>query len=108
RGRFVWSNEYMSMNKIPSILSGIDFNAPHLHWISALSRYTRERREELGLSLERAADLAGLELSEWCALESGWVPEDMGIMLAIAATLQTSWADYSFLVLMADCEQNGG
>jgi len=29
-------------------------------------------RQELGLTVERAAELAGLEMSEWYALESGW------------------------------------
>jgi hypothetical protein len=70
----------------------------------ALASYTR-RREELGLSLKRAAELAGLELSEWCALEAGWVPEDMYRLQAIAGTLQASWADYSFLALMAECQK---
>jgi transcriptional regulator with XRE-family HTH domain len=98
----------MSMNKSedPAIFSALDFDAPRLRWDTALACYSRECREELGLSLERAAELAGLELSEWCALESGWVPDDMATLQAIAATLQTSWADYSFLALMADCQQH--
>ena len=91
----------------PDILSAVDFSAPRLSWTSALARFTRERRGKLGLSLERAAELAGLELSEWCALESGWAPDDMGTIQAIAATLETSWIDYSFLALMADCQQMG-
>ena len=100
----------MSMNRtphMPAILSAVDFCAPRLAWDAALARYTRRRREELDLSLEHAAELAGLELSQWCALESGWVPDDMGTIQAIAATLETSWADYSFLALMADCQQMG-
>ena len=48
-----------------------------------------------------------MELSEWCALESGWVPDsgDFSRIEAIAATLQIFWGDYSFLVLMATCQQ---
>ena len=111
------SIEYMSMHKpktnavtdpeTPAILSAVDFNAPHLNWASGLARYTRRRREELGLSLEHAAKLAGLELSEWCALESGTVPDldDTGRLRAIAGTLQISWVDYSFLALMGICQQ---
>ncbi len=91
----------------PDILSAVDFDAPRLAWTSALARFTRERRGKLGLSLERAAELAGLELSEWCALESGWAPDDMGAIQAIAATLETSWIDFSFLALMAECQQIG-
>ena len=46
-----------------------------------------------------------MELSEWCALECGWVPDmpqGMDLLMAIAGTLETSWADLSFLALMAD------
>jgi hypothetical protein len=50
----------MSMSKIPSILSTVDFTAPRPGWASALASYTRKRREELNLSPERAAELAGL------------------------------------------------
>ena len=101
----------MSMNKIkptaPAILSAVDFTASRTGWTSGLARYTRRRREELGLSVERAAELAGLELSEWYALESGWVPDpdDMNRIEAIAATLEIFWGDYSFLALMATCQQ---
>ena len=100
----------MSMTRTPhppDVLSAVDFDAPRLAWDAALARYSRQRRKQLGLTQERAAQLAGLELSEWCAMEAGWVPDDMGTIQAIAATLETSWADYSFLALMADCQQMG-
>jgi len=98
----------MSMNRTqptPDILSAIDFRAPQLDWGGGLTRYIRQRRQDLGLTEERAAQLAGLQLSQWHALESGWVPEmpeAMDLLLAIAGTLETSWADLSFLALMAD------
>ena len=46
-----------------------------------------------------------MELSQWYALESGWVPDmpdDMDMIQTIAGTLETSWAEFSFLALMAD------
>jgi transcriptional regulator with XRE-family HTH domain len=89
----------------PDILSAVDFHAPQLDWGGGLTRYIRQRRQELDLTQERAAELAGLELSEWVALESGWVPnmpDDMDLIQALAGTLETSWADLSFLALMAD------
>ena len=101
----------MSMYRIkpqaPAILSAVDFTAPRPGWASGLAYYTRRRREELGLTVERAAEQAGLELSEWYALESGWVPDpdDMNRIEAIAATLEIFWGDYSFLALMATCQQ---
>jgi transcriptional regulator with XRE-family HTH domain len=96
------------MSRIPSILSTVDFTAPRPGWISALACYTRKRREELGLSLECAAELAGLEMSEWAALESGWVlnPDDLALIRSIAGTLEVSWVDFSFLALMAACQQH--
>jgi hypothetical protein len=92
---------------VPDLLSAVDFTASRPGWSSGLARYTRRRREQLGLSVERAAELAGLKLSEWYALESGWVPdpEDMNRIEAIAATLEIFWGDYSFLALMATCQQ---
>jgi transcriptional regulator with XRE-family HTH domain len=96
----------MSIPKKPYILSA--FDAPLLCcWNMALASYTRRRRQELGLSLERAAELAGLKLSEWDALEAGWVPEDLRLIQAIAGTLETDWAEFSFLALMTDCQQMG-
>lgn len=54
-----------------------------------LARSVRQRREELGLSIERAAELSGMETSEWCVLEAGWVPSvESGLLDAIAGTLQ--------------------
>ena len=99
----------MSMSQIPSILSAVDFTTPRPGWTSALARYTRKRRTALGLSLERAAELAGLESSEWDALESGWWSpgsDNFPLIRAIAGTLEVSWMDYSFLALMADCQQH--
>ena len=89
----------------PDILDAVDFDTPKLDWGGGLSRYIRQRRQQLGLTQQRAAELAGMELSEWCALECGWVPEmpqGMDLLMAIAGTLETSWADLSFMVLMAD------
>ena len=97
----------MSMNFLPSILDAVDCSAAQPGWDSALARFTRMRREELGLSLERAAELSGLELSEWCALESGWVPDpaDLGRIHAIAGTLQTSWIEFAFFALLNQCQE---
>jgi len=89
----------------PDVLSAVDFRAPQLDWGAGLTRYIRQRRQELELTQEGAAELAGMELSQWYALESGWVPdmpEGMDMLRAIAGTLETSWADLSFLALMAD------
>ncbi len=52
--------------------------------------YVQRRRLELCMNCEEAAELAGLQLSQWFALEEGWIP-DLGdyVMLAIAGALET-------------------
>jgi transcriptional regulator with XRE-family HTH domain len=86
------SNEYMSRQSE---------SAPKRQALSAgqpadlgllLASCIRRRREELGLSIERAAQLTGLEISQWYALEAGWVPsEESGLLEAIAGTLEVSF-----------------
>jgi len=70
-----------------------------------LARYTARRRGELGLSVARAAELSGLAVSQWCALEAGWVPEEHHVIRSIAAALEVSWTDLDMLALFAGCAQ---
>ena len=72
---------------------------------SAVARYTRSRRERLGLTIDRAADLSGLEQFQWVALEDGWLPEKLAVIRAIATTLQVRWSDYDLLPLFSRCAQ---
>ncbi len=72
---------------------------------SALARYAARRRCELGFSVARAAELSGLAVSEWCALETGWVPEELHVIRSIAAALEVSWTDLDMLALFACCAQ---
>jgi hypothetical protein len=54
-----------------------------------LARSVRQRREQLGLSVQRAAELSGMVVSDWYALEAGWVPStESGLLDSIAGTLQ--------------------
>jgi hypothetical protein len=58
----------------------------------------RRRREELGLSIERAARLIRIESSQWQALEAGWVPDlESGLLEAIAETLEACFPDLLFI-----------
>ena len=53
------------------------------------ARNVRQRRQELGLSVQRAAELSGMEASDWYALEAGWVPSvESKLLGAIAGTLE--------------------
>jgi hypothetical protein len=63
--------------------------------------FVRHRRLQLCLNTEDAARLAGLYLSQWIALETGWIPDmRSSAALAIAGTLQTKVDD---LALLAAC-----
>jgi hypothetical protein len=63
-----------------------------------LARCVRRRRGELGLSIERAAELSGIVSSEWCALEAGWVPDnESGLLSAIAGTLESGYPNLLFI-----------
>ena len=65
-----------------------------------LARSVRRRREDLGLSVQRAAELSGMETSDWYALEAGWVPTvESGLLDNIAGTLE---ACHIQLPLMAE------
>jgi hypothetical protein len=55
------------------------------------ARSVRRRRQALGLSVQHAAELSGMVVSDWYALEAGWVPTvESGLLDSIAGTLQVS------------------
>ena len=61
--------------------------------------WVRRRRLELGLSLKRAASLAGFEKSTWEALEQGWIPDaDENVWRSLAATLEVRFGDLECLI----------
>jgi transcriptional regulator with XRE-family HTH domain len=76
-----------------------------LWYASAFARYAKDRRGQLSLSVEEAAELSGLKLCEWAAIETGWVPTDPTVIRAIAATLQVRWSDLELLAIVARCAQ---
>jgi len=71
-----------------------------------LASFIERRRKELGLTVERAAALAGIEVSQWYALECGWVPADQSVLHAIADTVQVCHVQVSFLAEVADFNQS--
>ena len=74
--------------------------ASRADWAMLLARNVRLRREQLGLSVKRAAELSGMETSDWYALEAGWVPTvESGLLDSIASTLE---ACHIQLPLMAE------
>jgi len=48
-------------------------------------------RTEAGLTIEEAARLSGIELSEWMAIEDGHVPQQVDRLRSISAALEVSF-----------------
>jgi hypothetical protein len=65
----------MSSIEIGSITPSAANKTDRFQWTSAVARYTRIRREQFGLAIDRAAEVSWLEQLQWVAPEAGWVPE---------------------------------
>ena len=59
-----------------------------------------EARKTAGLSLEEAARLSGMEISQWMAIEDGSVPQDENRLRAMAETMQVSFDGIANMVLL--------
>jgi transcriptional regulator with XRE-family HTH domain len=71
----------------------------------ALANCVQRRRENLQMSMERAADLAGMRLSQWFALETGWVPDTLDVLRAVAETLEVGYLQLSCLAEVSQYNQ---
>ena len=77
----------MSMKEFASLPP---FYVPDLRrdfWARMFGYSVLETREAAGLSVEAAAQLAGMEVCEWAAVEDGHVPQDPNLLRAMAAAL---------------------
>jgi len=83
-------DEYMSITLVTAPKHPTVSSAERAEMAMLFARSVRRRREELGLSVQRAAELSGIETSDWYALEAGWVPTvESGLLDSIAGTLET-------------------
>jgi transcriptional regulator with XRE-family HTH domain len=64
-----------------------------------------ETRKSVGLSLEEAARLSGMEVSEWLAIEAGYAPEDVNRLRAMADAMEISFDRIAMVVLL--CREAG-
>jgi transcriptional regulator with XRE-family HTH domain len=55
------------------------------------------------MSVEEAAGLSGMTVSEWMAIEDGHVPQDLDRLRAISATLELTWD--RMLNMLALCQE---
>ena len=60
----------------------------------------RETRKSAGLSIEEAARLSGMELTEWMAIEAGNVPQDINRLRAMAEAMQVKFDVIASMVLV--------
>lgn len=58
----------------------------------------RKRREAIGCPIEEAARLAGMESSEWAAIETGHIPADPARLRSMAAALEIRFDQMTLLV----------
>jgi hypothetical protein len=100
-GSHFWIEEYMRILKMTNNPTKSD----RVHNALALANCVQRRRQNLGMSVERAADLAGMQVSEWCALEAGRVPDTLDVLRAVADTLELGYLQLSFLAEMSQYNQ---
>src|SRR4051794_34435668 len=60
----------------------------------------RAARTEAGMSIEEAAGLSGMQISEWMAIEDGHVPQEMDRLRAMAAAIEISFEKLFNMVLL--------
>ena len=87
----------MSINRLASHASS---SVSRRAWRQIFGSMIRERREAIGRSLEEAARLAGMESSEWAAVESGHIPADPDRLRSMAAALEIRFDQLALLVYL--------
>ncbi len=60
----------------------------------------QEGRQATGRSIEEAARLAGMEASEWAAVEAGHIPADLSRLRAMAAALEIRYDQMATVVCL--------
>ena len=91
----------MSMTILESRMSpSANFALRRRFWAGIFAQAVRHNRQARGLSLEQAAQLAGMEASEWAAIEAGAVPQTTAQLQSIAGTLEIGYDRLLNLVLL--------
>ena len=74
----------MSMTKIASLPPSLAAEMRQF-WGRMFGSGIQAHRERAGISIEEAAGLSGMTVSEWMAIEDGHVPQDVNRLRAMAA-----------------------
>lgn len=92
-----------------AFLQSTDDNNDFFHgfWARMFGQFIQSAREKAGLSVENAAELAGLDPRNWLATESGaWLPTTRQQLQFMAAALDIDWPAMARIVAL--CGQAWG
>jgi hypothetical protein len=78
----------MHMKQAASLSSSRLHDLRRQTWGQLFGTMIMGTREAAGRSVEEAAHLAGMETSEWMAIEDGFVPQDGSRLQAMAAAME--------------------
>jgi transcriptional regulator with XRE-family HTH domain len=69
-------------------------------WGRIFGEGIEETRKSAGLSIDEAARLSGMEISEWMAIEQGHVPADLNRLRAMAEALGIRYDQIALMALL--------
>jgi hypothetical protein len=96
------SNIIFESHAVPAAAS----DGNQILWAHAFARYIFLQRRALDLTLAQAAELSGIEISAWIAMEEGrWVPEELNVIRSIEGTLQVNRGELDTIALIARLQQ---
>lgn len=89
----------MSMAKTASLPPSIATEM-HQFWGRIFGDGIRTHREHVEISIEEAAGLSGMAVTEWMAIEDGYVPQDVDRLRAMAAAIEMRFENISTLAML--------
>ena len=69
-------------------------------WREMFGSMIEESRTSIGRSLEESAWMAGMESSEWAAIEAGHIPADPARLRSMAAALEIRFDQMAMMVFL--------
>lgn len=75
-------------------------NTERSTWRRLFGDMIQECRRQTDRSVEETARLAGMESSEWAAIEAGHIPADPGRLRSMAAALEIGYDQMALMVFL--------
>ena len=82
------------------LVSHASSSVPRRAWCQLFGSMVQDRREAIRRSVEDAANLSGMESSEWAAIEAGHIPADPARLRSMAAALEVRFDHMALLVYL--------